>query len=103
MRNAHPSRRQVEMAAVGLDFDYFADTTGLAGDGLAGEDFGGVAELFAEIAEIDAVVAELELIEAELLEHEVREASGAEEMARVIKLRLSEIAGTRAMDLGEVA
>jgi hypothetical protein len=63
MRNARPSRRQIEMDAADLDFDYFTDTTGLAGDGLALGDFGGVAELadlFAEIAEIDDALAELE-------------------------------------------
>jgi hypothetical protein len=32
MRNAHPSRRQVEMAAEDLDFDVFADTDSLAAD-----------------------------------------------------------------------
>lgn len=63
MRNARPSRRQAEMTAVDLDFDYFADTTGLAGDSVLADDFDGVAELadlFAEIAEIDEALAELE-------------------------------------------
>jgi hypothetical protein len=32
MRYAHPSRRQVEMAAEELDFDVFADTDSLAAD-----------------------------------------------------------------------
>ncbi|MGW4520118.1 hypothetical protein [Amycolatopsis sp. NPDC004378] len=32
MRYAHPSRRQVEMAAEELDFDVFADTSSLAAD-----------------------------------------------------------------------
>lgn len=32
MRNAHPSRRQVEMAAEELDYDVFADTGSLAVD-----------------------------------------------------------------------
>ncbi|WP_239154454.1 hypothetical protein [Amycolatopsis sp. FDAARGOS 1241] len=63
MRNAHPSRRQIEMAADELDFDYFADTTGLAGDVDSFDGFDGVAELadlYTEIAEIDAALAELE-------------------------------------------
>lgn len=63
MRNAHQTRRQAEMAAADLDFDYFEDTTGLAGDGLAMDTFDAVAELadlYGEIAEIDAALAELE-------------------------------------------
>lgn len=63
MRNARPSRRQIEAATDDLDFDYFADTTGLAGDVLPFEGFGGVAELVdlcAEIAEIEAALAELD-------------------------------------------
>ncbi|MFF4595300.1 hypothetical protein [Amycolatopsis sp. NPDC001319] len=63
MRNAHQSRRQVEMAAPDLDFDYFEDTTGLAGDGFAVDTFDAVtelADLYAEIAEIDAALAEFE-------------------------------------------
>lgn len=42
MRNAHPSRRQVEMAAEALDFDVFADTSSLAADVAP---FSGVDEL----------------------------------------------------------
>ena len=63
MRNAHQTRRQAEMAAADLDFDYFEDTTGLAGDGLAVDSFDAVtelADLYAEIAEIDAALAEFE-------------------------------------------
>jgi hypothetical protein len=64
MTNARPmNRRWIEAAADDLDFDYFADTTGLAGDGVAVGEFGGVAELadlFAEIAEVEEVLAELE-------------------------------------------
>jgi hypothetical protein len=63
MRNAHPSRRWIEATADDLDFDYFADTTGLAGDGVLTGGFDGFADLvdvYAEIAEIEAVLAELE-------------------------------------------
>ncbi|MEV5718499.1 hypothetical protein AB0L41_31820 [Amycolatopsis mediterranei] len=64
MKNARPmSRRRIEAATDDLGFDYFADSTGLAGDGVAGEDFGRVAELvglYAEIAEIEETLAELE-------------------------------------------
>ncbi|WP_235190713.1 hypothetical protein [Amycolatopsis rifamycinica] len=51
------------MDAVDLDFDYFADTTGLAGDSALTGDFDGVADLialYAEIAEIDEALAELD-------------------------------------------
>ncbi|WP_255638467.1 hypothetical protein [Amycolatopsis sp. DSM 110486] len=63
MRNAHQTRRQAEMAAADLDFDYFEDTIGVAGDRLAVDTLDGVtelADLFAEIAEIDAALAELD-------------------------------------------
>ncbi len=63
MRNARPSRRQIEIDAADLDFDYFADTTGLAGDSVLAEGFDGVAELvdlYAEIAEIEATLAFLD-------------------------------------------
>ncbi|MGW4826661.1 hypothetical protein ACWEOG_03695 [Amycolatopsis japonica] len=94
MRNTRPniSRRQIEMDAVDLDFDFFADTTGLAGDVPTAVAFGGVAELadlFAEIAEFDQ---ELELLEAELLAHEVHQAVGD---AIVLKLRLGESSTVR--------
>ncbi|KFU82933.1 hypothetical protein SAMN04489729_4235 [Amycolatopsis lurida] len=75
MRKVHSSRRQIEMDAVDLDFDFFADTTGLAGDVTTAVTFGGLAnlaDLFTEIAEFDR---ELELIEAELLAHEARHAA----------------------------
>ncbi|WP_199748994.1 hypothetical protein [Amycolatopsis sp. WAC 01376] len=93
MRNTRPktSRRQIEMDAVDLDFDYFADTTGLAGDVATAVSFGGVdelADLYTEIAEFDR---ELELIEAELLAHEVAMAAGdAAEVASVVRLRVGE-------------
>ncbi len=51
------------MDAAELDFDYFADTTGLAGDGVLAEGFDGVAELvdlYVEIAEIEEALAELD-------------------------------------------
>ena len=63
MRNAHPARRQSEMNAADLDFDYFADTTGLAGDSVLAEDFDGLADLvdlYAEIAEIEEELAFLD-------------------------------------------
>ncbi|WP_103338768.1 hypothetical protein [Amycolatopsis sp. CA-126428] len=63
MRNARPSRRQAEMDAAELDFETFADTTGLAGDSVLAESFDGMAELvdlYAEIAEIDEALAWLE-------------------------------------------
>ncbi|MFI5584560.1 hypothetical protein ACIA5G_05980 [Amycolatopsis sp. NPDC051758] len=63
MSTTRPNRRQIEMAAVELDFDYFADTTGLAGDGVPADAFDGVADLvdlYEEIAEIEAVLAELD-------------------------------------------
>jgi hypothetical protein len=63
MKNTRPSRRQSEMDAAELDFDYFADTTGLAGDSVLVDDFDGVADLvdlYAEIAEIEEALAELE-------------------------------------------
>ncbi|SEB28769.1 hypothetical protein SAMN04489727_2146 [Amycolatopsis tolypomycina] len=63
MRNARPSRRQIEAATDDLDFDYFADTTGLTGDGVLAGGFEGGAELvdlYAEMAEIEAALAELE-------------------------------------------
>lgn len=63
MRNGHTSRRQAEMGAAELDFDYFVDTTGLAGDSVLAEGFDGLAELvdlYAEIAEIEEALAELE-------------------------------------------
>lgn len=64
MTNERPmSRRWIEAAADDMDFDVFADTTGLAGDGVLVEASGGLAELadlFAEIAEIEAELAELD-------------------------------------------
>ena len=63
MSTTQPSRRQIEMDAIDLDFDYFADTTGLAGDSVLAGDFDGLADLvdlYAEIAEIEAVLAELD-------------------------------------------
>lgn len=55
MRNARPkSRRWIEAAADDLDFDYFADATGMAGDGALAETFDGVADLVDLYAEIDA-------------------------------------------------
>ncbi|MEV6621032.1 hypothetical protein AB0M83_02490 [Amycolatopsis sp. NPDC051106] len=63
MSTTRPSRRQIEMDAVGLDFDYFADTTGLAGDSVLTGDFDGFADLvdlYAEMAEIDEALAELD-------------------------------------------
>ncbi|MET8848011.1 hypothetical protein [Amycolatopsis sp. NPDC004625] len=63
MRNAHPARRQSEMDAVELDFDYFGDTTGLAGDSALAEpfdDFADLVDLYAELAEIEDALAELE-------------------------------------------
>lgn len=64
MTNERPmSRRWMEAAADDLDFDVFADTTGLAGDGVLVGDVSGLAELadlYAEIAEIDAALAELD-------------------------------------------
>ncbi|OKJ93842.1 hypothetical protein [Amycolatopsis sp. CB00013] len=92
MRNMRPSRRQIEMNADDLDFDFFADTTGLAGDVPTSMAFGGVADLadlFAEIAEFDQ---ELRLLDAELLAHEVHHAVGD---AIVLKLRLGEISTVR--------
>jgi hypothetical protein len=94
MRNARPniSRRQIELDAVDLDFDFFADTTGLAGDAATAVSFGGIdelADLYTEIAEFDR---ELELLEAELLAHEVHQAVGD---AIVLKLRLGEISTVR--------
>ncbi|MFE5506689.1 hypothetical protein ACFQ73_29280 [Amycolatopsis japonica] len=94
MRNTRPntSRRQIEMDAADLDFDFFADTTGLAGDVASAVSFGGVAELaklYMEIAEFDR---ELEQLEAELLAHEVHHEVGD---AIVLKLRLGEISTVR--------
>jgi hypothetical protein len=63
MKNARPSRRQSEMDAADLDFDYFADTTGLAGDVIQADTFDNVtdlADLYAEIAEIEEALAELD-------------------------------------------
>ncbi|MEV7092299.1 hypothetical protein AB0M80_05600 [Amycolatopsis sp. NPDC051045] len=63
MSTTRPSRRQIEMDAVDLDFDYFADTTGLAGDNVLNGDFDDVADLvdlYAEIAEIENALAELD-------------------------------------------
>lgn len=64
MTNERPmSRRWMEAAADDLDFDVFADTTGLSGDGVLVGDVSGLAELadlYAEIAEIDAALAELD-------------------------------------------
>ncbi|ADJ42196.1 hypothetical protein AMES_0374 [Amycolatopsis mediterranei S699] len=60
---ARTARRKIEMDAAELDFDYFADTTSLAGDGVLVDDFDNVAELvdlYAEIAEIEEALAELE-------------------------------------------
>ncbi|MEU9687168.1 hypothetical protein [Amycolatopsis japonica] len=88
MRKVHSSRRQIEMDAVDLDFDFFADTTGLAGDVATAVTFGGVADLadlFTEIAEFDR---ELELLDAELLAHEARHTT---EDAVVLRLRVGEI------------
>ncbi|WP_326944519.1 hypothetical protein OG439_32535 [Amycolatopsis sp. NBC_01307] len=54
MRNAHPSRRQVEMAAGDLDFDVFADTSSLAAEATP---FGAMDELAAcrdLLAQVDA-------------------------------------------------
>ena len=51
------------MDAAELDFDYFADTTGMAGDSVLAGGFDGVAELvglYAEIAEIEEALDELE-------------------------------------------
>lgn len=63
MSTTRPSRRQIEMDAADLDFDYFADTTGLAGDSVLTGDFDGFADLvdlYAEMAEIDEALAELD-------------------------------------------
>ena len=71
MTNARPmSRRQIEATTVDLDFDYFADTTGLAGDGVLAEDFDGFADLtnlYAEIAEIEEALAELDALVAPVI------------------------------------
>ncbi|MEV6832862.1 hypothetical protein [Amycolatopsis sp. NPDC051102] len=63
MTNARPSRRQIEMDAVDLDFDFFADTTGLAGDSVLTGGFDGFADLvdpYAGLAEIDEALANLD-------------------------------------------
>jgi hypothetical protein len=88
MRNARPkNRRWIEAAADDLDFDYFADQTGLAGD-LPMENFGGGA--------VELNDQESELIEAELLSHEVCDVAGnPAEAAAVIKLQVGEINAVR--------
>jgi hypothetical protein len=63
MSTTRPNRRQTEMDAADLDFDYFADTTGLAGDSALADDYDGFADLvdlYAEMAEIDEALAELD-------------------------------------------
>jgi hypothetical protein len=63
MSTTRPGRRQAEMNASDLDFDYFADTTGLAGDDVLAADLDGLTDLvdlYAEIAEIEDALAELD-------------------------------------------
>lgn len=72
MRNHRSSRRQIEARAGDLDFDFFADTTGLAGDGALFDDSGGfdgvagLASLFGELAEIEEALDELDTSMAEV-------------------------------------
>ncbi len=67
MRNVRPnSRRWIEAAADDLDFDFFADAVGQAGDSVLAQDFAdfgavaGLVDLYAEMAEIEAVLAALD-------------------------------------------
>ncbi|MBE1502659.1 hypothetical protein H4696_009759 [Amycolatopsis lexingtonensis] len=66
MSTTRPSRRQIEMHAADLDFDYFADTTGLAGDSVLAQNFDSfgaftdLVGLYAEIAEIEEELAFLD-------------------------------------------
>ncbi|MFD6073673.1 hypothetical protein [Amycolatopsis lurida] len=90
MRTARPTRRQIEAAADGLDYDALAVDACVLAD--SGYEVFGLPEFDFETRSLVEFESELEQVEAELLAHEVRAVSGgATEMAAVVRLRVGEI------------